>query len=58
MAKSLPVVAQEDVDSFTLTRTGSGFALKAFHISWNTHISVKLLTSQDTTGRYVSHLAN
>ncbi|XP_052653083.1 receptor-interacting serine/threonine-protein kinase 2-like isoform X1 [Harpia harpyja] len=51
MAKSLPVVAQEDVDSFTLTRTGSGFALKAFHISWNTHISVKLLTSQDTTGR-------
>ncbi|KAM9288707.1 LOW QUALITY PROTEIN: receptor-interacting serine/threonine-protein kinase 2-like [Morus bassanus] len=51
MAKSLPVVAQEDLDSFTLTRTGSGFALKAFHISWNTHISVKLLTSQDTTER-------
>ncbi|KAM6195348.1 receptor-interacting serine/threonine-protein kinase 2-like isoform 1-T2 [Sarcoramphus papa] len=51
MAKSLPVVAQEDLDSFTLTRTGSGFALKAFHISWNTHISVKLLTSQDATGR-------
>ncbi|XP_010151519.1 PREDICTED: receptor-interacting serine/threonine-protein kinase 2-like [Eurypyga helias] len=51
MAKSLPVVAQEDLDSFTLTRTGSGFAVKAFHISWNTHISVKLLTSQDTTER-------
>ncbi|XP_074957793.1 receptor-interacting serine/threonine-protein kinase 2-like isoform X1 [Phalacrocorax aristotelis] len=51
MAKSLPVVAHEDLDSFTLTRTGSGFALKAFHISWNTHISVKLLTSQDTTER-------
>ncbi|KAM9508853.1 receptor-interacting serine/threonine-protein kinase 2-like isoform 2-T2 [Guaruba guarouba] len=51
MAKSLPVVAQEDLDSFTLTTTGSGFALKAFHISWNTHISVKLLTSQDTTKR-------
>ncbi|KAM6123495.1 LOW QUALITY PROTEIN: receptor-interacting serine/threonine-protein kinase 2-like [Phoenicopterus ruber ruber] len=51
MAKSLPVVAQEDLDSFTLTRTGSGFALKAFHISWNTHISVKLLTSQDTAER-------
>lgn len=51
MAKSLPVVAQEDLDSFTLTRTGSGFALKAFHISWNTHISVKLLTSRDTTER-------
>nr|XP_009477637.1 PREDICTED: receptor-interacting serine/threonine-protein kinase 2-like [Pelecanus crispus] len=51
MAKSLPVVAQEDLDSFTLTRTGSGFALRAFHISWNTHISVKLLTSQDTTER-------
>uniref|UniRef100_A0A8C4TXA6 Receptor-interacting serine/threonine-protein kinase 2 n=1 Tax=Falco tinnunculus TaxID=100819 RepID=A0A8C4TXA6_FALTI len=48
---TLPVVAQEDLDSFTLTRTGSGFALKAFHISWNTHISVKLLTSQDTTER-------
>ncbi|XP_005504816.2 receptor-interacting serine/threonine-protein kinase 2 isoform X1 [Columba livia] len=51
MAKSLPVVAQEDLDSFTLTRTGSGFALKAFHISWNTHISVKLLTSQATPER-------
>ncbi|XP_009973039.3 receptor-interacting serine/threonine-protein kinase 2 isoform X2 [Tyto alba] len=51
MAKSLPVVAQEDLDSFTLTRTGSGFALKAFHISWNTHIAVKLLASQDTTER-------
>ncbi|XP_074014215.1 receptor-interacting serine/threonine-protein kinase 2-like [Numenius arquata] len=51
MAKSLPVVAQEDLENFTLTRTGSGFALKAFHFSWNTHISVKLLTSQDTTER-------
>ncbi|XP_009884770.1 PREDICTED: receptor-interacting serine/threonine-protein kinase 2-like [Charadrius vociferus] len=51
MAKSLPVVAQEDLESFTLTRTSSGFALKAFHISWNAHISVKLLTSQDTRER-------
>ncbi|XP_061324989.1 receptor-interacting serine/threonine-protein kinase 2-like isoform X1 [Pezoporus flaviventris] len=51
MAKSLPVVAHEDLDSFTLTRTSSGFALKAFHISWNTHISLKLLTSQDATER-------
>ncbi|XP_010120319.1 PREDICTED: receptor-interacting serine/threonine-protein kinase 2-like [Chlamydotis macqueenii] len=51
MAKSLPAVAQEDLDSFTLIRTGSGFALKAFHVSWNTHISLKLLTSQDTTQR-------
>ncbi|XP_071423452.1 receptor-interacting serine/threonine-protein kinase 2-like [Pithys albifrons albifrons] len=51
MANPLPVVALEDLDSFTLARTGSGFALKAFHISWNTPISVKLLTSQDTTER-------
>ncbi|XP_077040950.1 receptor-interacting serine/threonine-protein kinase 2-like isoform X2 [Agelaius phoeniceus] len=51
MANPLPVVAQEDLESFTLTRTGSGFALKAFHISWNSPISVKLLTSQDTTDR-------
>ncbi|XP_075621964.1 receptor-interacting serine/threonine-protein kinase 2 isoform X2 [Balearica regulorum gibbericeps] len=51
MAKPLPVVAQKDLDSFALIRTGSGFALKAFHTSWNTHISVKLLTSQDTTER-------
>ncbi|XP_062356268.1 receptor-interacting serine/threonine-protein kinase 2-like [Cinclus cinclus] len=51
MANPLPVVAQEDLESFTLTRTGSGFALKAFHISWNTPISVKLLTIQDTTDR-------
>ncbi|XP_059680752.1 receptor-interacting serine/threonine-protein kinase 2 [Gavia stellata] len=51
MAKSLPVVAREDLDSFNLTRTGSGFALRAFHTSWNIHISVKLLTSQDTTER-------
>ncbi|KAM3665171.1 receptor-interacting serine/threonine-protein kinase 2-like [Ammospiza maritima maritima] len=51
MANPLPVVAQEDLESFTLTRTGSGFALKAFHISWNTPISVKLLSSQDTTDR-------
>ncbi|XP_053808975.1 receptor-interacting serine/threonine-protein kinase 2-like [Vidua chalybeata] len=51
MTNPLPVVAQEDLESFTLIRTGSGFALKAFHISWNTPISVKLLTSQDTTDR-------
>ncbi|XP_038003783.1 receptor-interacting serine/threonine-protein kinase 2-like isoform X1 [Motacilla alba alba] len=51
MANPLPVVAQEDLESFTLTRTGSGFALKAFHISWSTPISVKVLTSQDTTDR-------
>ncbi|XP_051485596.1 receptor-interacting serine/threonine-protein kinase 2-like [Apus apus] len=51
MANSLPVVAQEDLDSFNVTRTSSGFALKAFHISWNTDISVKLLTSQNTTER-------
>ncbi|XP_074439308.1 receptor-interacting serine/threonine-protein kinase 2-like isoform X3 [Larus michahellis] len=51
MAKSLPVVAQEDLESFTLTRTSSGFALKAFHSSWNAQISVKLLTSQDITER-------
>lgn len=56
MAKPLPVVAQEDLDSFTLTRTGSGFALKAFHVSWNTQISVRLLTSQNATERYVSSL--
>ncbi|XP_008935371.1 PREDICTED: receptor-interacting serine/threonine-protein kinase 2-like [Merops nubicus] len=51
MAKSFAAVAQEDLDSFTLIRTGSGFALKAFHIPWNTHISVKLLANQDTTER-------
>ncbi|XP_066183916.1 receptor-interacting serine/threonine-protein kinase 2-like [Sylvia atricapilla] len=51
MANPFPVVAQEDLESFTLIRTGSGFALKAFHISWNTPISVKLLTNQDTTDR-------
>uniref|UniRef100_A0A8B9Q4R2 Receptor-interacting serine/threonine-protein kinase 2 n=1 Tax=Apteryx owenii TaxID=8824 RepID=A0A8B9Q4R2_APTOW len=51
MAKSLPVIAQEDLDSFTLTRTGSSFALKAFHVPWNIHISVKLLTGQNTTER-------
>ncbi|XP_010137906.1 PREDICTED: receptor-interacting serine/threonine-protein kinase 2-like [Buceros rhinoceros silvestris] len=51
MARSLPAVAQEDLESFTLTRTGSGFALKAFHISWNSYISVKLLTHRDTSER-------
>ncbi|XP_062442135.1 receptor-interacting serine/threonine-protein kinase 2-like [Rhea pennata] len=51
MAKSLPVIGQEDLDSFTLTRTGSSFALKAFHVPWNIHISVKLLTSPNTTER-------
>ncbi|XP_058701669.1 receptor-interacting serine/threonine-protein kinase 2-like isoform X1 [Poecile atricapillus] len=51
MASPLPMVTQEDLESFSLTRTGSGFALKAFHLSWNTSISVKLLTSQDTTDR-------
>lgn len=56
MANPLPVVAQEDLESFTLTRTVSGFALKAFHISWNAPISVKLLSSQDTTDRYGAHL--
>ncbi|KAM6252761.1 receptor-interacting serine/threonine-protein kinase 2-like isoform 1-T2 [Porphyrio hochstetteri] len=51
MAKLLPVVSQEDLDSFTLARTGSGFALKAFHTSWNTHISLKLLMRRDATER-------
>lgn len=57
MAESLPVLAQEDLVSFTLARMGTGFALKAFHILWNAHISVKLLTIQNTTEQYVSCLA-
>ncbi|KAG6936182.1 receptor interacting serine/threonine kinase 2 [Chelydra serpentina] len=49
MANLMPVIAQEELDNFIFTRTSSGFALKAFHAPRNINISLKLLTSQNTT---------
>ncbi|KYO25438.1 receptor-interacting serine/threonine-protein kinase 2 [Alligator mississippiensis] len=48
MANPMPITTQEDLSSLILTRRGSGFALKAFHVPWKINISVKLLTSQNT----------
>ncbi|EMP41248.1 Receptor-interacting serine/threonine-protein kinase 2 [Chelonia mydas] len=49
MANLMPVIAQEELDHFIFTRTSSGFTLKAFHAPQNINISLKLLTSQNTT---------
>ncbi|XP_034644476.1 receptor-interacting serine/threonine-protein kinase 2-like [Trachemys scripta elegans] len=49
MANLMPVIAQEELDNFIFTRTSSGFALKAFHAPQNINVSLKLLTSQNTT---------
>ncbi|XP_048672886.2 receptor-interacting serine/threonine-protein kinase 2 isoform X3 [Caretta caretta] len=49
MASLMPVIAQEELDHFIFTRTSSGFTLKAFHAPQNINISLKLLTSQNTT---------
>ncbi|XP_074864870.1 receptor-interacting serine/threonine-protein kinase 2-like [Carettochelys insculpta] len=49
MAKVVPVIAQEELDSFIFIQTSSGFALKAFNTPRNINVSLKLLTSQNTT---------
>lgn len=51
MANLVPIIAQEELGSFILIKTGSRFALKGFHAPQNIDISLKLLTSQNTTER-------
>uniref|UniRef100_A0A6J0UMZ0 Receptor-interacting serine/threonine-protein kinase 2-like n=1 Tax=Pogona vitticeps TaxID=103695 RepID=A0A6J0UMZ0_9SAUR len=47
----LPIITQKDLESICLTKTGSGFALRAFHAPRNTDVSLKLLTRQNATER-------
>uniref|UniRef100_A0A8D0L3X0 Uncharacterized protein n=1 Tax=Sphenodon punctatus TaxID=8508 RepID=A0A8D0L3X0_SPHPU len=56
MSDLVPIIPQEDLGSFTLTRAGSRFALKAFHVPQKTNMCVKLLTSQNTTERELTVL--
>ncbi|XP_033013123.1 receptor-interacting serine/threonine-protein kinase 2-like isoform X2 [Lacerta agilis] len=51
MSNLMPILSQKDLESICLTRTGFGFALKAFHAPQNIDVSLKLLTSQKTTER-------
>ncbi|XP_044290140.1 receptor-interacting serine/threonine-protein kinase 2-like [Varanus komodoensis] len=51
MSSPLPVLSQKELESISLARTGSGFALKAFHVPRNADVSLKLLTSQNTAER-------
>ncbi|XP_042293925.1 receptor-interacting serine/threonine-protein kinase 2-like [Sceloporus undulatus] len=57
MASNLiPIISQKDLESISLMKTGFGFALKAFHAPENTDVSLKLLTSQNTTERELKAL--
>uniref|UniRef100_A0A8C8R861 Receptor-interacting serine/threonine-protein kinase 2 n=1 Tax=Pelusios castaneus TaxID=367368 RepID=A0A8C8R861_9SAUR len=56
MANLVPIITQEELGSCILITTGSGFALKAFHAPQNIDISLKVLTSQNTTERELKML--
>ncbi|KAJ7312027.1 hypothetical protein JRQ81_006357 [Phrynocephalus forsythii] len=47
----VPVITQKDLESISLFKAGSGFALRAFHAPRNTEVSLKLLTRQNATER-------
>ncbi|XP_054856896.1 receptor-interacting serine/threonine-protein kinase 2-like [Eublepharis macularius] len=51
MSSRVPIVSPEDLESIALTRTGSGFILKAFHTPRNTDVILKLLTCKNPTDR-------
>ncbi|XP_062997045.1 receptor-interacting serine/threonine-protein kinase 2-like [Elgaria multicarinata webbii] len=51
MSSLMPVLSQKELDSISLTRTGFGFALKAFHVPRNIDVSLKLLTGRNATER-------
>lgn len=51
MSNIMPTLSQKDLESITLTRTGFGFSLKAFHALQNKDVSVKLLTTKNATER-------
>ncbi|XP_053126429.1 receptor-interacting serine/threonine-protein kinase 2-like [Hemicordylus capensis] len=56
MSSLVPVLYQKDLESITMIRAGSSFALKAFHAPRNMEVSLKLLTSQKATERDVKAL--
>ncbi|KAK9392953.1 receptor-interacting serine/threonine-protein kinase 2-like [Crotalus adamanteus] len=46
MAKLVPIISQKDLENISLSQTGFGISLKAFHMAWRTDVSVKLLSNQ------------
>ncbi|XP_063168922.1 receptor-interacting serine/threonine-protein kinase 2-like [Candoia aspera] len=46
MSRLVPIISQKDLENISLSRTGFGLTLKAFHVAWNTDVSVKLLGNQ------------
>ncbi|XP_058011558.1 receptor-interacting serine/threonine-protein kinase 2-like [Ahaetulla prasina] len=46
MSKLVPIISQKDLENISLSQTGFGISLKAFHVAWNTDVSVKLLSNQ------------
>ncbi|XP_013912546.1 PREDICTED: receptor-interacting serine/threonine-protein kinase 2-like [Thamnophis sirtalis] len=46
MSKLVPIISQKDLENISLSHTGFGISLKAFHVAWNTDVSVKLLSNQ------------
>ncbi|KAM6430455.1 receptor-interacting serine/threonine-protein kinase 2-like [Liasis olivaceus] len=46
MSRPVPIISQKDLENISLSRTGFGITLKAFHAAWNTDVSVKLLSNR------------
>ncbi|XP_026544120.1 receptor-interacting serine/threonine-protein kinase 2-like [Notechis scutatus] len=46
MSNLVPIISQKDLENISLSQTGFGISLKAFHVAWNTDVSVKLLSNQ------------
>ncbi|KAL8194658.1 UNVERIFIED_CONTAM: hypothetical protein K2H54_028098 [Gekko kuhli] len=51
MSGRVPIVSPEDLERITLTRTGFGFILKAFHTPRNADVVLKLLACKNATDR-------
>ncbi|XP_061450085.1 receptor-interacting serine/threonine-protein kinase 2-like [Rhineura floridana] len=51
MSSLMAILSHKDLESVCLTRTGFGFALKAFHAPRNIDVALKLLTSRNATER-------
>ncbi|XP_015285207.1 PREDICTED: receptor-interacting serine/threonine-protein kinase 2-like [Gekko japonicus] len=51
MSSRVPIVSPEDLERITLTRTGFGFIIKAFHTPRNADVVLKLLTCKNATDR-------
>ncbi|XP_038596524.1 receptor-interacting serine/threonine-protein kinase 2-like isoform X2 [Tachyglossus aculeatus] len=56
MSDNIPIISQEDLGHLLLTKSGSGFSLRAQYLPRNISVSVKLLTIQWGTDRELREL--